>query len=292
MIIKADHIKKKLGKTMALNDLSFEVKEGIVGLVGRNGAGKSTLLRAMSGVYSLDGGTLTCDDVPISLQKPPKGTFFLPDDPYYPSRLTLLGLYEFLSLYYQLDKEALLSLAGSLGLPTDKFISSFSKGMRRQAYLAAALSVDARLLLLDEAFDGLDPLALEKVKGMIIDRYAGQDKIVIIASHNIVSLERLSDTFLLIDSGNLSENGSSEEIAKGLRKIQVVFALPASQGDLEALGIDVIGYRAQGAMVEFMTHSEDAIELIRERYAPPYINLAPLSSTEIIAYAMEEGEKK
>lgn len=292
MIIKADHIKKKLGKTMALNDLSFEVKEGIVGLVGRNGAGKSTLLRAMSGVYSLDGGTLTCDDVPISLQKPPKGTFFLPDDPYYPSRLTLLGLYEFLSLYYQLDKEALLSLAGSLGLPTDKFISSFSKGMRRQAYLAAALSVDARLLLLDEAFDGLDPLALEKVKGMIIDRYAGQDKIVIIASHNIVSLERLSDTFLLIDSGKLSENGSSEEIAKGLRKIQVVFALPASQGDLEALGIDVIGYRAQGAMVEFMTHSEDAIELIRERYAPPYINLAPLSSTEIIAYAMEEGEKK
>lgn len=292
MIIKADHIKKKLGKTMALNDLSFEVKEGIVGLVGRNGAGKSTLLRAMSGVYSLDGGTLTCDNVPISLQKPPKGTFFLPDDPYYPSRLTLLGLYEFLSLYYQLDKEALLSLAGSLGLPTDKFISSFSKGMRRQAYLAAALSVDARLLLLDEAFDGLDPLALEKVKGMIIDRYAGQDKIVIIASHNIVSLERLSDTFLLIDSGKLSENGSSEEIAKGLRKIQVVFALPASQGDLEALGIDVIGYRAQGAMVEFMTHSEDAIELIRERYAPPYINLAPLSSTEIIAYAMEEGEKK
>lgn len=292
MIIKADHIKKKLGKTMALNDLSFEVKEGIVGLVGRNGAGKSTLLRAMSGVYSLDGGTLTCDDVPISLQKPPKGTFFLPDDPYYPSRLTLLGLYEFLSLYYQLDKEALLSLAGSLGLPTDKFISSFSKGMRRQAYLAAALSVDARLLLLDEAFDGLDPLALEKVKGMIIDRYAGQDKIVIIASHNIVSLERLSDTFLLIDGGKLSENGSSEEIAKGLRKIQVVFALPASQGDLEALGIDVIGYRAQGAMVEFMTHSEDAIELIRERYAPPYINLAPLSSTEIIAYAMEEGEKK
>lgn len=292
MIIKADHIKKKLGKTMALNDLSFEVKEGIVGLVGRNGAGKSTLLRAMSGVYSLDGGTLTCDDVPISLQKPPKGTFFLPDDPYYPSRLTLLGLYEFLSLYYQLDKEALLSLAGSLGLPTDKFISSFSKGMRRQAYLAAALSVDARLLLLDEAFDGLDPLALEKVKGMIIDRYAGQDKIVIIASHNIVSLERLSDTFLLIDGGTLSENGSSEEIAKGLRKIQVVFALPASQSDLETLGIDVIGYRAQGAMVEFMTHSEDAIELIRERYAPPYINLAPLSSTEIIAYAMEEGEKK
>ena len=292
MIIKADRIKKKLGKTMALNDLSFEVKEGIVGLVGRNGAGKSTLLRALSGVYSLDGGTLTCDDVPISLQKPPKGTFFLPDDPYYPSRLTLLGLYEFLSLYYKLDKEALLSLAGSLGLPTDKFISSFSKGMRRQAYLAAALSVDARLLLLDEAFDGLDPLALEKVKGMIIDRYAGQDKIVIIASHNIVSLERLSDTFLLIDGGKLSENGSSEEIAKGLRKIQVVFALPASQGDLEALGIDVIGYRAQGAMVEFMTHSEDAIELIRKRFAPPYINLAPLSSTEIIAYAMEEGEKK
>ena len=246
----------------------------------------------MSGVYSLDGGTLTCDDVPISLQKPPKGTFFLPDDPYYPSRLTLLGLYEFLSLYYKLDKEALLSLAGSLGLPTDKFISSFSKGMRRQAYLAAALSVDARLLLLDEAFDGLDPLALEKVKGRIIDRYAGQDKIVIIASHNIVSLERLSDTFLLIDGGKLSENGSSEEIAKGLRKIQVVFALPASESDLEALGIDVIGYRAQGAMVEFMTHSEDAIELIRKRFAPPYINLAPLSSTEIIAYAMEEGEKK
>ena len=292
MIIKADHIKKKLGKTMALNDLSFEVKEGIVGLVGRNGAGKSTLLRALSGVYSLDGGTLTCDDVPISLQKPPKGTFFLPDDPYYPSRLTLLGLYEFLSLYYKLDKEALLSLAGSLGLPTDKFISSFSKGMRRQASLAAALSVDARLLLLDEAFDGLDPLALEKVKGMIIDRYAGQDKIVIIASHNIVSLERLSDTFLLIDGGKLSENGSSEEIAKGLRKIQVVFALPASESDLEALGIDVIGYRAQGAMVEFMTHSEDAIELIQDRFAPPYINLAPLSSTEIIAYAMEEGEKK
>ena len=164
--------------------------------------------------------------------------------------------------------------------------------MRRQAYLAAALSVDARLLLLDEAFDGLDPLALEKVKGMIIDRYAGQDKIVIIASHNIVSLERLSDTFLLIDGGKLSENGSSEEIAKGLRKIQVVFALPASESDLEALGIDVIGYRAQGAMVEFMTHSEDAIELIQDRYAPPYINLAPLSSTEIIAYAMEEGEKK
>ncbi len=292
MIIEADHIRKKLGKTMALNDLSFQIKEGIVGLVGRNGAGKSTLLRALSGVYALDGGTLTCEGTPISLQKPPKGTFFLPDDPYYPSRITLLGLYEFLSLYYKMDKEALLALASELNLPTDKFISSFSKGMRRQAYLAAALAVDARLLLLDEAFDGLDPLALEKVKAAIVGRYAGQDKIVVIASHNIVSLERLSDTFLLIDGGKLSENGSSEEIAKGLRKVQVVFAVPVAQSDIEALGIDVIGYRSQGAMAEFMTHSEQVVDLIRERYAPPYVNLAPLSSTEIIAYAMEEAEKK
>lgn len=291
MIVEAKSISKRLGETRAIDGLSFVLTDGIVGLVGKNGAGKSTLLRCLAGVYQLDAGELLCDGVPIGLSRPAEGTFFLPDDPYCPKGLSLKGLYRFLSCHYALDYSAIRDMAMEFGLPTDKPISSFSKGMKRQAYLAAALSVDSRLLLLDEAFDGLDPLALEKIKSRIVERFVGKDKLVVIASHNIVSLERLSDTFLLIDKGRLSEKGASEEIAHGLTKIQAVFSVPVSESDIESLGIDVIGFRSQGAMAEFLTHDESSIDKLKGRFAPPYIEKVPLTSTEIIAHAMAEGEK-
>ena len=291
MIIKADRIKKKLGKTMALNDLSFEVKEGIVGLVGRNGAGKSTLLRALSGVYSLDGGTLACDDVPISLQNPPKGTFFLPDDPFGPVGSTIRSMRRLYDNFYFFDEIAFNSCIAHFSLPLDKRLTSFSKGMRRQAYLSLALSCSAPILLLDEAFDGLDPLSLSFIKDRLIDLDPG--KIVLIASHNTEAIKSIAERFLLLYKGKLGEDKGTGDLGKNLVKYQAIFSIVVKKEDLEAYGLDVVMFNKLGSITSFVAaEDEAALEKMKAGLHPSLCEAVAMSESEALSAELSLAKKK
>ena len=204
-MIEIKNLTKTFGSVKAVDDLSININQGINGLVGENGAGKSTLLRLISDVYEKDNGEILVDKEDNKNLNVKNNIFFLSDSPYSPSNASVNQTFDFYSTLFDLDKERFLEIMSNLSLPIDRKVSTFSKGMRRQFFLAIALSAKAKYVLLDEAFDGLDPLVLDTIKQEIIKD--ADEKTYIISSHNITSLERLCDNFILLSKGLLAFSG-------------------------------------------------------------------------------------
>ena len=163
-MIEIKNLVKKYDETLAINDLNITFKEGIYGLVGHNGAGKSTLLRIISNVVYKTSGTITVNGHDSKTKEARDNIFFLPDYPYSKGNMDIDQMYKFYSIFYDIDKDNFYRLINEFELPLKRRISTFSKGMRRQAFIALSLSMNRNVILMDEPFDGLDPLVLIKIK--------------------------------------------------------------------------------------------------------------------------------
>lgn len=171
-MLKANDLVKRFGDTIALDGLNTEIGRGcIYGLVGPNGSGKSTLMRLMCGVYRPDGGSITLEGEPVFENIAAKDRIlYLSDDLYFPPKSTVEELAAFYrGLYSGFSTETYQRLCGCFPLEVKKSLSTFSKGQRRQAALLAALCCHADYLLLDEAFDGLDPVIRLMVKKLLAE---------------------------------------------------------------------------------------------------------------------------
>ena len=289
MRLSVENASKRLGDTMALDGVSFSVGDGILGILGRNGAGKSTLLRALSGVYGLDTGAMALDGEKISLQHPAEGSYFLPDDPYYPSGLDLRGLGEFLSCFHGFDREAFAHYVSLLDLPNKK-LKDFSKGMRRQAFLASALSVRARFLLLDEAFDGLDPLTLRLIGDELSARFNGtKPGIVVISSHNVHALFKIASTILLMEKGKVRQIRYVDSLLSGLRQVELIFPRNVGKEEIESLGIHPLSYRSTGKRVSFLTRGSIPMERMEKVLQPLSFSVQAPDPEELLGLLSEEG---
>ena len=191
-MLKAKELVKRFGEKTALDGLNTEIGRGcIYGLVGPNGSGKSTLMRLMCGVYRPDGGSITLEDEPIFENVAAKDRIlYLGDDLYFPPKATVEDMARFYrGLYSGFSMETYHTLCGCFPLQTDQPLSTFSKRMRRQAALLAALCCHAEYLLLDEAFDGLDPVIRLMVKKLLAEEIAERETTVVISSHNLRELD-------------------------------------------------------------------------------------------------------
>ncbi len=224
-MIKINNLNFSIGKYKILENVNLEIRDGVImGLVGINGAGKSTLLRLLSGVYSQDSGKIDYDGVPPTNEKLRETIFFLPDDPYFTHQTTMASMLRMYSSLYPVDMEKYNSLKTLFSLDEKKPLRTFSKGMRRQAYITLALSIRPKYLFLDEAFDGLDPLARHKVKeelGILADEFGTT---VIISSHALRELEDFCDEYTVIDNKTVNSSGSIAERVESYCKFMLAFA--------------------------------------------------------------------
>ena len=289
-MIEIKRLVKRFGPVTAVNDLSIRVKDGINGLVGENGAGKSTLLRLISDIYQPNQGSITVDGYNNSDIKAKELIFFLPDDPYAPLNATIGQTFELYNSLFDLDKEKFLDFLGKLNLPLDRKVSTFSKGMKRQFFIALAISSKAKYLLLDEAFDGLDPLVLDNIKQELIK--GADEKTFIISSHNISSLERLCDNFIMLSEGVCTINSNIEHIAKNFVKYQVLFNSPASKEQFEEYGFRVISFRKIGSIYNIVFQGDVKEEHLRKLFDMALCENVPLDSEELIAMQMINSRKE
>ena len=292
MEIRIKNLVKSFGEVKAVNNLSLVIKSGITGLMGQNGAGKSTLLRLIAGVLRPDSGSISIDSYDPESQEAKKRVFFLPDDPYAPSGATINDLLGFYGCFYDFDEERFNRLLMQTNLERKRRLSSFSKGMRRQAFLLLALSVRCPIILIDEGFDGLDPLILNLIKEELVA--LGQEgKTVLLSSHNLYSLERMADQFVLLTKGELGKEGSDEDFSSKLTKYQAAFASPLSKEDLERFGFEVISYRKMGQITNFVIlEDEERIKELREKEKPLILEKIPLETDEIFASQMLLAKKR
>lgn len=287
-MIKITNLSKNFGTKSVLKNLSLEIKEGsIFGLVGINGAGKSTFLRLLSGVYKADNGTIMYNDEEVyENEKVKKQIFFLADDPYYTVNTKGIDLFHLYETFYDADEEVFMKYMDLFRLNPHKAINNFSKGMRRQLFIALAISVKPRYLLLDEAFDGLDPLARLAFKRAIIDLNAESKCTVIISSHSLRELEDICDTFGILDKGYIISSGEINEEIEKLHKYQIAFNKEMEENDFSDL--DLLSFTKSGRIVKIVVkgESEEIMKKLTDM-KPLLIDEIEITFEEFFIYEVE-----
>jgi len=221
-LLKVSNLRKKYKARTVVHDVSFDVGSGeVVGLLGPNGAGKTTCFYMIVGLVAADGGEITLDDQilthrPIH-QRARLGLSYLPQEMSVFRKLTVAeniqAVLELQNLSRAEISERLDALLDELGIEhlRDSTAISLSGGERRRCEIARALATDPRLILLDEPFAGVDPIAvidIQKIIRFLKDKGIG----VLITDHNVRETLGICDRAFIISEGSVLAQGTPSDI--------------------------------------------------------------------------------
>ena len=256
-MIEINNLTKKFDQFVAVDNLSFTVKEGeVLGFLGPNGAGKSTTMKVITGFLSPTSGSVTIDGNDISQQslKAKSLIGYLPEGaPSYGDMTTI----EFLRFIAQvrgfrgeeIDKRVEHVIAEvALEAVREQSIETLSKGFKRRVGLAQAIMHDPKVLILDEPTDGLDPNQKHHVRELI--KNLAKDKIVIISTHILEEVTAVCTRAIIIAKGCIVADGTPAELESRSRYHQAIKVTLTDEYDLSA---DLNGL----ANVETVEASED-----------------------------------
>ena len=205
--IELSHINKSFGD-FAIRDLNLTVPSGtICGLVGENGAGKSTTIRLLMGALQPDSGTASVLGVDVTspeFREVKEDVGVVLDEAYFPESLNAAQVGKIMAATYcQWDQKLYDSYLKRFDLPEKKQFKDFSRGMRMKLAIAVALSHQPKLLVLDEATAGLDPIVRDEVLDIFNEFTREEDHSILISSHILSDLEKLCDYIAFIHKGDL-----------------------------------------------------------------------------------------
>lgn len=215
--IEIRDLRKRFGVVQALDGMSFTVRDGeIYGFVGSNGAGKSTTMRIALGVLAADSGEVLLDGLPLD-DDTRRRIGYMPEERGLYGKEKILDQLVFLAKLHGVDgasaKQRGTELLEALGLGerlNDK-LDDLSLGNQQRVQLAASLIHDPDILILDEPFSGLDPVAVDVMSTMLTDR-ARQGVPVIFSSHQLDLVQRLCDRVGIVTRGRMVAEGTVDEL--------------------------------------------------------------------------------
>ncbi len=293
-MIQFKNIAKSFDEKIVLENINWNLDKGhCYGLVGPNGSGKSTLLRLLSGVLQPTEGTVLIDEENV-FDNPDvkKKIFFLGDDPYFFNQSTIKDMKEFYQLFYKdFDESIYQELLHEFKLNENAKINSFSKGMKRQVVLILALAAKPDVLLLDEAFDGLDPIMRFKLRQYISQEISNREVIVVISSHNLRELEDICDTIVMINQKQLKLNHETSTAHQIYHKYQIVFdeAFDSNAfNDLSPLSVE----GKDRIFTLILKGNRDELENKLKTLKPMLMEHNPVSLEEIFIYEMRDEDEK
>ena len=205
--IELSHINKSFGD-FAIRDLNLTVPSGtICGLVGENGAGKSTTIRLLMGALQPDSGTASVLGVDVTspeFREVKEDVGVVLDEAYFPESLNAVQVGKIMAATYRRwDQKLYDGYLKRFDLPPSKQFKDFSRGMRMKLAIAVALSHQPKLLVLDEATAGLDPIVRDEVLDIFNEFTREEDHSILISSHILSDLEKLCDYVAFIHKGDL-----------------------------------------------------------------------------------------
>lgn len=229
-MLRIEHLTKNYGDKVAVDDLSLHIRPGeIFGFIGHNGAGKTTTLKAVCGILQFDKGEVyiaghSIKDDPIACKRE---LSYVPDNPDLYEFLTGFQYLNFVADIYGVSKPdrterirhygELLGMTDDLSLP----ISDCSHGMKQKVALMGALLHRPKLILLDEPFVGLDPIASHQLKN-VMARHCAEGGAIFFSTHVLEVAEKLCHKVAIIKGGRLMTSGTMEEV-RGDASLEQVF---------------------------------------------------------------------
>lgn len=273
-------------KDFTLNNVSFEVPRGaIVGLIGENGAGKSTTISSILGLVKKNHGTITilgreeeeidnttCEQI---------GVVF--DGSNFSEELSPKKLNKVLrEIYTSWDEKLYFSLLEKMSLPIDKKIKTFSKGMKMKLSIVVAFSHHPKLLILDEATSGLDPVIRDDVLDMFLDFVQDEKNSVLVSSHITSDLEKVADYIVFIHAGEIVFSKPKDELLENYGIIKC----GAEQFD-NINREDIVTYRKQDYEWQILVSDKNYIQ---RKY--PKAMVVPVTIDEIMLLYIKGGENR
>jgi ABC-2 type transport system ATP-binding protein len=288
-VLQIDQINRSFGTKQVLRDVTFTVAGGrMTGFVGANGAGKTTTMRIILGVLSADSGRVALDGADLSASDRRRFGYMPEERGLYP-KMKVAEQIVYLARLHGLNPAAaqrnttqLLERLG-LGERAETTVESLSLGNQQRAQIAAALVHDPEILVLDEPFSGLDPIAVETVQGVLKDR-AADGVPVLFSSHQLDIVERLCDDLVVIADGTIRASGSREALRAEYGASLYELVTDADAGWVR----DQVGIRVEsleGGRVLFRAASADAAQAVLRsaldrgpvvRFAPQEPSLAQI----------------
>ena len=229
-MLRIEHLTKKYGEKKAVDDLSLHIQKGeIYGFIGHNGAGKTTTIKSVVGILDFDEGEIYIDgkSVRTNSLECKKDIAYIPDNPDLYEFMTGLQYLSFMSDIVGVGdkerKERIEKYADALQLKDDlnSVISSYSHGMKQKLAVISALVHEPKLIIMDEPFVGLDPIASHLLKEIMRQR-CDEGGAIFFSTHVLEVAEKLCDKIAIIKGGKLIKSGTMEEV-RGDSSLESVF---------------------------------------------------------------------
>ena len=283
-MIELKDVDKKFPDVHAVDHITTSIRDGMVfGLIGSNGAGKSTLLRMISGIIRPDSGQILADGEPVYERPDVKARIcFLSDTPYYFPNADVRQMQNYYQMVYPSFNGKLFDdLTRSFSIDTNRKLSSFSKGMKKQVSILLGLCAGTKYLLCDETFDGLDPVMRQAVKSLFASEMMNRDFTPVISSHNLRELEDFCDSIGLLHQGKLLLSEDLDQIKCRICRLQCVIADTDREQELFR-SLNILTLERSGSVLTLTVQgSRDSVMDIVQAQDPIFAEVLPLTLEEI-----------
>ena len=222
-LVSARNVSKQFGATRAVDDVSFEIERGkIVGLIGPNGAGKTTLLKALLGLTDCDGELSVLGLDPFKQRKElMQNICFIADVAVLPRWIKVSQLLQYVeAIHPNFSRQRAEAFLADTKVQPEAKVRQLSKGMVTQLHLSIIMSIEAKLLVLDEPTLGLDIIFRKEFYANLLNDYFDEERTILVTTHQVEEIENLLTDIMFIDDGRILLDTTMDNL--GERYVEVL----------------------------------------------------------------------
>jgi ABC-2 type transport system ATP-binding protein len=282
-VIQTEELTKRFPSTTALDQLTIDVEPGVVGLVGANGAGKSTLIKILLGLSEATSGKARVFGLDVTKDGPAirERVGYMPEHDCLPGDVSatefVVHMARMSGLPANAARERTADTLRHVGLYEERYrpIGGYSTGMKQRVKLAQALVHDPEIVMLDEPTNGLDPVGRDEMLGLIRRIWAEFGITVLVTSHLLGELERISDHVVVIDAGTLLRSSSTSDFTRTSQflVVEVSAETDAVAATLAEAGLTV---KRDGHQLVLSLDDDETYDLVRDAVAAQGVGLIRL----------------
>ena len=296
-IIETHELSRRYWRTEALRGLTLAVPAGsVLALLGSNGAGKTTTIKILMNLLAPTGGTarvLGVDSHRLG-ERERAQIGYVSENQKLPLWMTVRQLLDYCRPFYPTwDRTLEAKLLAQFELPEDRKLKHLSRGMLMKASLLSSLAYRPKLLVLDEPFSGLDPLARDDFVRGILEASELGDWTVLVSSHDIEEVERLADHVALLETGRLRFSETTDTLLGRFRRVEVT--LSGGPAELGAPPASWLALEQKGGLVRFIEtqyHRETTERACRDRFPESAVTAHAMTLREIFVTLAREGRNQ